>query len=298
MTSVYKSSDGARLVQERYSKFLSRWPVANQQLRVPTCEGETFIVACGDKQAPPLLLLHGAAANSAIWMGDVATWAAHFRVYAVDVIGEPGFSAPSRPPLASEAYALWLDDVMQALSVERASIVGVSLGAWLALDYAMRRPERVESLVVLCPGGVAPNKISILFKVFPLLMLGRWGRRKARELILGRAPAKLSPALQHFIDFVTLIHEHFRPRRVKLPVFSDHALKRLTMPLLAIVGGKDVLFDSVETQRRLERNVTHAEVRYLPEAGHVIPGQIAPILEFLRGERAQAKTPALQDSVE
>ncbi len=157
MTGIYKSEAGERLVQERYLRFLSHWPVPNQQLRVPTREGETFIVACGDEKAPPLLLLHGAGINSAMWMGDVALWAAHFRVYAVDVIGEPGFSAPSRPPLSSEAYTLWLDDVMQALSLARTSIVGVSLGGWLAADYATRRPERVESLVVLCPGGVAPN---------------------------------------------------------------------------------------------------------------------------------------------
>ena len=62
-----------------------------------------------------------------MWMGDVAAWAEHFRVYAVDVIGDAGLSAPSRPPLASDAHALWLDDVMQALSLERASLVGVSL---------------------------------------------------------------------------------------------------------------------------------------------------------------------------
>src|ERR1700730_17050234 len=128
MTSIYRSAEGELLVRERYLTFLSQWPVANQQLRVPTREGETFIVACGDGHAPPLLLLHGAAANSVMWMGDVAAWAAHFRVYAVDVIGEPGFSAPSRPLLASDAYALWLDDVMGALSISGASMVGVSLG--------------------------------------------------------------------------------------------------------------------------------------------------------------------------
>ncbi len=121
-------------------------------------------------------------------------------------------------------------------------------------------------------------------------MLGAWGRRKARETILGRAPAKMSPAMQHFIDFVTLIHEHFRPRRVRLPVFSDDALKRLTMPLMAIVGGKDVLFDSAETKRRLESNVPHAEIRYLAEAGHMIPGQTAPILEFLLAAKTAATT--------
>jgi pimeloyl-ACP methyl ester carboxylesterase len=68
---------------------------------------------------------------------------------------------------------------------------------------------------------------------------------------------------------------------VQLPTFSDAALQRLTMPVMAIVGGKDVLMDSAETRRRLERNVPHVEVRYHPEAGHFILRQTTPILEFL-----------------
>ena len=282
MKSIYKSTEGERAVRERYLEILKYWPVPNQQLRVPTREGETFVVACGDEAAPALLLLHGGMANSAMWMGDVAAWAAHFRVYAVDVIGEAGMSAPSRPALASEAYALWLDDVMQALSLTRASLVGVSLGGWLALDYATRRPERVESLALLCPAGVGRQKIGIVFKTIPLRMLGPWGRRKAAELILGRPPANPPPAVQYFLQFISLIHKHLRPRIVKLPVFSDAALRRLSMPVLAILGGKDVLIDSTETKQRLERNVPLAEIRYLPEAGHLIPKQTAPILDFLR----------------
>jgi len=282
MKSIYKSTEGERAVRERYLEILKYWPVPNQQLRVPTREGETFVVACGDEAAPALLLLHGGMANSAMWMGDVAAWAAHFRVYAVDVIGEAGLSAPSRPALASEAYALWLDDVMQALSLTRASVVGVSLGGWLALDYATRRPERVESLALLCPAGVGRQKIGIVFKTIPLRMLGPWGRRKAAELILGRPPANPPPAVQYFLQFIALIHKHLRPRIVKLPVFSDAALRRLSMPVLAILGGKDVLIDSTETKQRLERNVPLAEIRYLPEAGHLIPKQTAPILDFLR----------------
>jgi pimeloyl-ACP methyl ester carboxylesterase len=261
--------------------------VPNQQLRVPTREGETFVVRCGDANAPPLLLLHGGAGNSAMWMGDVAAWAEDFRVYAVDMIGEAGLSAPSRPPLASEAHALWLDDVMQALSLTRASLVGVSLGGWLALDYATRRPERVEALVVLCPGGVGGQKIGIVFKTIPLRMLGAWGTRKARELVLGRGPANPSPAIQYFMNFVSLIHQNFRTRMVKMPVFSDDALKRLTMPVMAILGGQDVLLDSAETRQRLARNVPHAEIRYFPEVGHFIPGQRDAILEFLRGATRQ-----------
>jgi pimeloyl-ACP methyl ester carboxylesterase len=281
MRSIYKSAEGERAVGERYLEILQRWPVPNQQLRVPTREGETFVVRCGHPSAPPLLLLHGSMANSAMWMGDVAAWAGHFRIYAVDIIGDAGLSAPSRPPLASEAHALWLDDVMQALSLTQASMVGVSFGGWLALDYATRRPHRVENLIVLCPGGVGRQKLSIVFKTIPLRMLGAWGTRKAVELVLGRAPANPSPAVQYFAQFMSLIHRNFRPRMVKMPVFSDEALMRLTMPVLAILGGKDVLLDSAETKRRLERNVPRAEIRYFPKACHFIPRQTAPILDFL-----------------
>jgi pimeloyl-ACP methyl ester carboxylesterase len=280
-SAVYKSDEGARAVRERYLEILKYWPVPNRQLRVPTREGETFIIECGNEAAPPLLLCHGSVANSAMWMGDVAAWSKHFRIYAVDMIGDAGLSAPSRPPLATDAHALWLDDVLQALSLTRISIAGVSLGGWLALDYAIRRPGRVESLVLVCPGGVGRVKVEVVLKLLPLQMMGSWGKRKASEVVLGRAPADPSPAIQSFIQFMQLITENFRVRRVKLPVFSDDALKSLNMPVLAIVGGKDVLIDSDGTKRRLERNVPGAQIRYIPEAGHFIPPQTTPILDFL-----------------
>lgn len=282
MTSIYKSERGFQAIRQRYEQFLERWPAANQKLRIPTSQGETFVIASGDPHAPPLLLFHGSASNSAMWMGDVAAWAAHFRVYAVDMIGEPGLSAPSRPALASDVYARWLNEVMDALSISSASLVGVSLGGWLALDFATRHPERVTSLVLLSPGGVGAQKFGILLKVMVLRMFGDWGKRKAREIILGRAPAAAPKGAQVFGEFIALIHEHFRPRMTKLPIFTDEALRRLTMPVLAILGGKDVLLDSAGTRRRLESDVRQVEILFFPEGRHFIPGQTMPILKFLQ----------------
>jgi pimeloyl-ACP methyl ester carboxylesterase len=181
-------------------------------------------------------------------------------------------------------YSLWLDEVLRGLSVDRTAIVGVSLGGWLALDYATRRPERVERVAVLCPGGIGRQKVGILFAMIALRMCGAWGKRKLRELILGRPPADPTPPVRAFMNFVSLIQEHFRPRRVKLPVFSDDALRRLDMPVLAIVGARDVLLDSAETKSRLERHVPQAEVVFLPETGHFIPGQAGRVLAFLSRE--------------
>jgi pimeloyl-ACP methyl ester carboxylesterase len=284
MTGIYKTPAGARLVRERYLDLLRRWPVASEHLRVPTREGETFVLACGPEDGPPLLLLHGSGATTAMWAGDVATWASDFRVYAVDLIGEPGLSAASRPPLASEAYALWLDDVLRALGLGRVSMVGVSLGGWLALDFATRRPDRVERLVLLSPSGIGRRRLGFLVKVTFLLLLGRRGRRKALESALGgrAVPGTAAPRDAALADFALLIFEHFRPRLENIPTFDDDTLRRLTPPTLVIVGGRDAMLDSHQTSRRLRSAAPEATVRLLPDAGHYLQGQAASILDFLR----------------
>lgn len=288
MNRIYRSPEGERQVRERYVAFLQHWPVEHQEIRVPTSQGETFVIACGPEDAPAVLLLHGGGGNCAMWMGDVAAYARAFRVYCIDMIGEAGLSAASRPRLASDAHAVWLDDVLRGLSVERTSIVGISLGGWLALDYATRRPERVEGAAVLCPGGVGRQKIGIVFQTLVMRAFGKWGKRKLAEKVLGRAPSNPPPAIRAFLDFVVLIHRHFRMRMVHLPVFSDEALRKLTMPVLAVVGAKDMLLDSAQTKRRLEAHAPHAEVVFLPETGHLIPGQTARIVNFLTSKAGRA----------
>jgi pimeloyl-ACP methyl ester carboxylesterase len=282
MNSIWVSDEGRAAVHARYAEMLGRWPIPVEQRRVPTREGETFILVCGGVAAPPVLLLQGSGANVAMWIREIAAWAEQFRVYAVDLIGEPGFSAPSRPELSSEAYAAWLDDVMEALGLRYSSVVGVSLGGWMALDYAIRRPARVDKLVVVSPSGVGRQKSSFVFKAAALMFLGRWGRRKAMALAVGPMSGPPHPADREIGKLALLIAKHFRHRRGKVPPFEDEALRRLTIPVLAIVGAQDALLDSHATRRRLEQCVPHATIRVLPHTGHVVRDQTAVILDFLR----------------
>jgi pimeloyl-ACP methyl ester carboxylesterase len=280
MSAIYKTAAGEAAVRTRYAAFLRQWPAPCEQRYVPTSQGDTFVVSCGSEGAPDVLLLHGSAANAASWMGDVATLAQRFRVHAVDMIGEPGFSAPARPPLASRVYAGWLDEVTTRLGIARTALVGISLGGWLALEYAIRKPEKVSAMVLLCPGGVGRHR-NVLLWALPLLLLGRWGRRKIMQRIAGGAPAAaVPPQLRAFGDFMDLDFRSFRPRTEVLPAFADAELERLTMPVLAILGAKDVMIDSAGTRDRLARHA-NAEIRWLPEAGHLLIGQTDAIDGFL-----------------
>ena len=71
---------------------------------------------------------------------------------------------------------------------------------------------------------------------------------------------------------------------VKLPVFTDIDLRNLKTPVLAIVGARDVLLDSAQTKRRLERHSPNVQVVYLPDAGHLIANQTLGILEFMQAQ--------------
>lgn len=280
MSVAFKTEAGRDAVHAAYRALLAEWPVPNEQRRIATREGETFVVVCGPADAPPLVLLHGAQANTLAYMFDAAAWSQHFRVYAIDMIGEAGFSAEMRPPLDSDAHALWLDDVLDGLGVARAAFVGTSLGGWLALDYATRRPQRVARLALLCPAGIGKQK-NFMLTLLPLLLLGPWGKHKARELVLGKPPSSPTPLEQRFGALFGLISQHIRIRVVKIPRLSDAELARLP-PTLVIIGGKDVLLDCVDTKARLEAHCPQATIRWLPDGRHYLPGQGSAVLEFLR----------------
>ncbi len=229
MSAVFRSAAAGEAVGAAYRRVLDAWPVPHQEFRLPTREGETFVVACGAEDAPPLILLHGAQANAASWMFDSIAWSQGFRVYAIDMIGEPGFSAPSRPDLNSGAQALWLDDVLAGLGVTRAAFIGLSLGGWLALDHATRRPAHVERLALLCPAGIGPQK-NFLLRAAPLMLLGPWGVRKARELVFGPAPATVPDVARPLLELMRLVAVSVRPRVVRIPRLSDADLPGCRRP--------------------------------------------------------------------
>jgi pimeloyl-ACP methyl ester carboxylesterase len=287
----YRSTAGARAVQDRYRELLACWPVPNQQRTLPTRAGPTFVVSSGPQDAPPVLALQGSAANTARWLPQIVPWARHLRVHAVDVIGEPGFSSPARPPLNSDAHAEWLDDVMLGLGLTHASLIGVSRSGWIVTDYASRRPQRVTSLVLLAPGGIGRAKVAIVLRSLLLHPFGAWGRRRLLSAVVG-APVPVTTAggaarpdptgWQAQLPALTmLIFQHFRPARQILPLFTDDSLRRLTMPVLAVVGGRDIIFDSRHTAKRLARTASQATIRFLPTARHVLPDQTTEVLNFL-----------------
>jgi pimeloyl-ACP methyl ester carboxylesterase len=286
MPELYWTKAGQQRVLGRYAALLHDCQIPNEQRRVSTCMGETFVLSCGPARAPPLILLHGGNTNSLMWLRSLEAWSQRHHVHAIDTIGDPGFSDSVRPDFATDAHARWLDDVWRALGVTRAAVVGASLGGWIALDYATRRPDGIERLALLAPAGIVRMDLGSQLKVAGLMLLGARGRRKALEISFGldndmTHPASLDAANREFLQFQGLVQTGFLSR-IRLPaVIPDAALRSIDVPMLVVLGDRDIFFRADRMQQRVAVCLPRAQVHCLKNMGHGLGNPTELVAGFL-----------------
>lgn len=275
-TSIFKSEKGKNEIIRFYDNILAQWPENSEQKYIKTRYGFTFVVDCGKKSDPVLILLHGSSSNSAMWTADIPEYINHFRVIAVDIIGECGKSAENRPDWNSFHYSNWMYDIFREMEISSASIIGCSAGGWIALDFAIKHPDKTNKLVLLATAGVIQVKISTLFVLIFVAISGKNGMKKMNKLVY----QNFSPDKQT-LNFSQLVQEHFIPRTDALPVFSDMELRKISQPLLFLGGENDCFYNSTKTARRLTQNCKNADCRVLKNTGHVIAEKSNEIVQFL-----------------
>jgi len=92
--------------------------------------------------------------NATMWLGCMKEYASQFHVYAVDIPGEPGKSFEEQMELQGASYVTWLKDLMDKIGIHKAHFVGISLGGWMALNFAIQCPDNVKKLVLISPSGM------------------------------------------------------------------------------------------------------------------------------------------------
>lgn len=277
MTIAFRSEKGKEEIFKYYDLLLTKGRLKHEEIFLNTNYGETFVVAMGKKELPPLILLHGSGMNSAMWRQEMEAYSQHYRVYAVDMPGEPGKSDENQLPFEGDDFTNWLNDVFYALEIKKASIVGISLGAWLGCKFSIRYSDKVEKLVLLCPAGIGPQKKIFAFKALFYSLFGGKGINRLYCKINGDKPMP-----EIILNYQKLIGKHFNFRKEIIPLFSDEELKKLIMPVALFVGAKDIMFYSEKTANRLKSLVSHSNINLITDEGHSIVNQGDAIREFLK----------------
>ncbi|HKO47207.1 MAG TPA: alpha/beta hydrolase [Polyangiaceae bacterium] len=154
MSAIFVSDSAKSKALAWFETFRAALPVATTGHYVDTPQGRTHVLVAGPENAPPLVCLHGALASSAHVLPELGSLVEHYRVYAVDVVGQSVMSEDVRLALDDDSYGSWLQAVCTGLGLSRITLLGVSWGGFVAMRAARVAPELIGALVLLVPAGV------------------------------------------------------------------------------------------------------------------------------------------------
>jgi pimeloyl-ACP methyl ester carboxylesterase len=246
-----------------------------------------------DGDGPVVLLVHGLGGSARNWGPQVRALRDRYRVVRFDARGHARSEAPTEPEAyAPEEHVADVGRVLDQVGAAHAVVGGLSMGAGLALRFALARPERVSALVLAAfPGSHDGAGFASVALAFADAIEQRGLEAAGAEFVWGD-DARLDSAaklikqgfMEHPAHAVMWTLRRLIAAQPSVEELTP-ALTRVRVPALVIVGAGDR--GSLEPSRMLAEALPAARLVVVPGAGHVVNLQApkafnAALLEFLR----------------
>ncbi|SHJ70890.1 Pimeloyl-ACP methyl ester carboxylesterase [Hymenobacter daecheongensis DSM 21074] len=224
---------------------------------------------------PTLVFLHGFAESREIWSDLLHGFPAHYRVLSLNLLGH-GTNIHDVRDYSMEAQARYVAEKMQAAGIEKAVLVGHSMGGYVALAFAERWPERVAGLALINSSAYADNEEKKAARAKNVAFVERHGVEKFMESFIRPlfAPANRETlaARREFLEEIgkatpaeTIIGGMqamaARPDRTKV-------LREARFPVLLVAGKEDVAVP-LEQSVALAPLAPVAHALFLADVGHL-----------------------------
>jgi len=235
----------------------------------------------GDATKPAVVLLHGLGSSSVAWQFNIAALAAKYRVIVPDQIG---FGKSDKPMLKYRVgtYVDFLDKFLAEIKVEKATLVGNSLGGWVAAWTAIKYPNRVEKIVLADAAGLKPSEVDFNL-IYSLNYSTRDEVRKLVKLVFYNQAIFGSEV---FIDQSMYVrvtaNDGYTINSLIESIkrnedFLDGQLAKIQKPTLIIWGKQDGLLKLADGER-FNREINGSQLVVFDKCGHV--PQVEKAAEF------------------
>lgn len=221
-------------------------------------------------EGPVVILLHGLGGDGSRWTATMNVLAKDFRVIALDQIG---FGASDKPLVNYDHGLLgeFLVEFMKAIGVDKASILGHSMGAFVGMDAAVNHPEMVDRLILLDGGGMenAPRSAHLVQiqngttlaqtrEYFELMFYDK--SRVTDQMVRDNYVRRLNASYT--------ISRMQEARAKNLALLTEEQARGIRAPTLIIWGKQDELLDP-SMAGELDRVIPDARVELLDKCGHI-----------------------------
>ena len=260
-------------------------------------------------EGPPLILLHGVGDNAFDWTWVMPALARTHRVYAPDLPGSGGSAKPEGDDYSPAYFGRFLNAFLDALGIERAAVVGNSLGGLVGLRLALTNPERVTALGLLASAGlgrrVSPALRSLALPGYGGLAVA-WGKRPpgAAQRALGRSallfgspgkiPVKWLKQQYRLARQPGFLEAQLATVRAQIGLRGQRQLvldqlPSLRVPTLVVWGERDRVLPLAQAREAISR-IPDGSLELIPDCGHLPqverPDRLAEILQAFLRERA------------
>ena len=231
---------------------------------------------------PVVVLLHGLGGNSANWAFNTPALAQKFRVVVPDQVG---FGSSDKPLVNYRigTYVDFLDKFLSELKVERATLVGNSMGGWIAALYALRYPGKVDRLVLADSAGFAPPKEFDLHALAGLNPSTRDEMKRLANLVFFNPLFKSDAAIDVLLAQRLSAGDGYTIQRLVESIYRgddmlDGKLSGIKQPVLLLWGREDGLTPLAREGERFKRELPSAQLIVFDQCGHV--PQVEKAAEF------------------
>ena len=252
MKSLYSSPEAKKEIESLYFAKLESLPIPYQTLMIETTFGDTNIIITGKKGKQPLVLLHGANACAPVAIETFLDLANDYRIYAIDILGQPNLSAETRPNMTDDSYGMWMYEILTRLNVTDVILVGISFGGFISWKTVVFDERRIASAFLIMPAGiVSSNSLKALRYVFLPIKLYQWQQKKR---FLGQFLDALFTVPDEFaIQFLAKVFLYFEMDFSPIPLIKKAEGQKIKTPLHLIAGDKDLLFSGLKLLKRAKR---------------------------------------------
>ena len=259
--SIYKSREDEAEVQALYDEALGCLGLPYESLTVGTLAGDTHVIAAGPEDAPPVVFLPGGNFLNPTCLRWFSPLVADHRVYAPDLVGQPGRSSQIRPSPKGDGHARWVEDVLDGLGLRRVPLLGLSYGAGVAIRTLGYAPERVSRAALVSPAAVAAGPVPrmLLEVALPMLL---YRLRPTTERLLRAARAILSEPEDVAVRQLGAIYRCVRLDAGLPRMATEDELRSFEGPVALFASRDDVFFPAravLPRARELFPNLVHAE---------------------------------------
>lgn len=240
--TIYKSSEGKRLITQHYENYLKSFEFDIERFYVETSFGKTHVLAAGPKAGKPIFILQGGNCINPMTLSWFLPIIEHYRIYAPDTIGHPGYSDDNRISAKDKSFAQWINELMDHFNIEHCSFIGPSYGGGIILRLASFMPEKIDCAVLVSPAGITLGSKMRMMKeiLLPLLLFNRTSSEKYLDKITGNMSNNTMKEIDKRI--IGDVFKYIRLEQDMPKLTKREELAHYTAPTMVIAGEKDLFF--------------------------------------------------------